>query len=385
MYLFIKGILKSLDQFIDSMISGLDIDYQILDLSDEPKVTSNIASLDREITPDSVIISFNNVGLGIHIDGQNYWAAKKVTFYNILVDHPLYYKNEIESFSFPGLFYVCIDQSHADFLKAVFPERRDSFLFLPHGGTCLNKSLCQDKPTDILYIGSVPPPSDLNERKNDELVDSFYTYAENYLKQEKYPQFYKAVIDYIKALSLPLEREYIFLFMKLFVHYATCQTSLRRINLVKSLCDNGFHVTVYGHGIWTDLSQEYPPEIFDYKGFISPEKCVEEISRSKITLNDSPFFLYGAHERIFNGMYNGSVVLTNTSAYVESRFSDMENILLWNGTDVSEAIDKISLVLSDDDYRLSLASRAYKKLDHDTWSDRANYLFSHAKRLKGET
>ncbi len=145
MIIFIKGKLDTLNLFIDEMIKGFE-DAKILDFRDPERFADDLIRLDPFINEDTQVISFNNVGAQFRLGGRSYWESKGAAFYNILVDHPIYYLEEISANFYPKMHTVLIDRGHEAFLRDVFPalSRAGLLHFLPHGGTELLPQIPKD-------------------------------------------------------------------------------------------------------------------------------------------------------------------------------------------------------------------------------------------------
>lgn len=382
MVIFFKGRLKSLDQFVDAMISEFSEDYIVIDLN----YLEMINEYDSLIDSNSVVITFNNIGLGLteDISSENYWERKGVTFFNILVDHPFYFRKEIEIYKFEKLYYVCIDLGNTKYLQNMYPNRSNSFLFIPHGGTLAEHGIVHNRTIDILYVGSCGEICDIDGLRKNKDIDFIFSFFDEYYRNNSGAESFFAVKSLFDNLGMPDNKETFVSIEELAIIYEQYETSQRRIRLITYLAELGFDITVCGGGIWEKCFSEKHFDNVDFRGFISPEECVELISTAKILVNDSPFFSYGSHERVFNGMLNKTVVLTNESEYLKTRYIDGRDILYWDGWNVDEAAEKIAAILADDEYRQSLVESAFAKTTNDTWSDRAYELIQFAKQLRGE-
>lgn len=377
MVIFLKGMLPTLDQFIDEMASGIKEEHIIIDIRN----INELSKFETKINSSTIVITFNNVGLSIYADSSTttYWEACNVTLFNVLVDHPYYYTKEIEKHSFDKLYYVCIDRNHVRFLRSIYPDRAANFLFLPHGGTNLCLLSPEKKDIEILYVGSCNSCINPKELADDELTLYIFEFYEKYYKSKKAESF-TSTDSLLKASGLPQDKEMITSLEGIAITYEKYLTSVRRIGLITALASEGFTITVYGSGIWDELKQSGQYPTLDYRGHIAPEECVRLIAKSKILINDSPYFMQGAHERIFNGMLNKTVIFTNESEYLQERFSDGKDILFWNGHNIDDAVSKIAEALSDADYLNSIAESAFAKVTHDTWADRAMTLIDYANK-----
>ena len=102
------------------------------------------------------------------------------------------------------------------------------------------------------------------------------------------------------------------------------------------------------------------------------------MARSRIVLNCTNKFPDGAHERIWYGMAEGAVVLTDASHYLERDFVHGRDILfLPRDGDLTEITQEVTALVSDP-LRLSRmvnASRPVYAANH-TWRSRLETLFA---------
>jgi len=364
--ILLKGDLMSLNCFIDNIATSFGEEACVINFSDRLSFVDVINRLDSEINEDTIVITFNNVGLGLLNKGENYWIKKQVQLINILVDHPGYYLDIISTHLAENLYYVCIDYYHTLFLQNIFSEFKDNFLFMPHGGIKIYQNEDKERYIDILYVGNCGEP------RNNEMLKGLPKFVEiisNYYETNDYPEAYKALNYYANEMRIELPKNLIKTLIPYVLEVESNITAKRRIVLIEELCKSGYKVTVAGEGVWQQIAKKYPNNL-SWLGMLTPEECVERISQTKILINDSPFFSYGAHERIFNGMLNGAVVLTNPSAYLEQRFKEWRDILYWDGRNTDEAIRVIGDVLSDEEFRKCIVNSAVIKAQYDSWGER---------------
>lgn len=385
MIILIKGQLASLDYFIDSMSKGRD-DVKILDTGNEEECSRNLLEWDSGIGEDTLVITFNNIGLmiGKKDNGGTYWERKNVRIYNILVDHPVHY---YKSFAFlhGRVRYWLVDRHHTDFVNECY--NYPDVGFFPHGGTYLGEEAV-NKDIDILYVGVSNPNicdivefGDLNSIVQDvkEFQDTCYRM---YCEDER-AQSMDVVRRYFKEKGISLDQAYE-LYINLAVHFAVERRVIReeRQGIIAELANRGHNVEIHGGG-WESLVEKYPENI-KLGEFLTCEECIERTKRAKILLNIHQRFTDGGHERIFNAMLNGTVCVTNRSRYLEQRFEDMKDIIYIEHSDMDSTIHKIEKVLSDEVLYRSITENARKKVyDKDTWQKRLELLESEFEAEKG--
>lgn len=112
----------------------------------------------ENIREKAVLITFNFIGLSgesqFMVEGTDgketsvwdYYGIKKVC---IMVDHPLYYRDQLEMINDCMLY--CIDRQHVDFIRRYYPGKKVDFL--PLAGTSLGE--CGQKGILMYFCGKL--------------------------------------------------------------------------------------------------------------------------------------------------------------------------------------------------------------------------------------
>lgn len=368
MVILIKGKLETLDYFIDAMAKDHD-EVVVFDINNPEETLLPIVD---KIDKDTLVVTFNNLGTSFDI-----WKSRGAKIVNIMVDHPAFYIPVISRDYYTGYYGACIDRYHADYLKELFPTVENSFLFLPHGG--MDKGgMNYDKDIDILYAGSFLNDEDINflPLPFEHNSEQFYRFLLEYYKSDSSKEPQDVVKAYMQHYGYTFKiEEYLVMVEYTLKTVGLAFQAIRRKRLVEELAMVGMNIHICGGDGWKELADKYSDNI-TFHGKLSPAECLEMICRSKVLLNDHPNFAAGSHERVFNGMLNGAVVLSNYSEYLADRFTDAEDILFWDGMNYIEALDKVKTVLQDDLFRTRIMQNAYAKAKNDTWSSRLSEITS---------
>ncbi len=374
MVIFLKGVLSVLDYFIDHMAEGME-DACVLDIS-ESTFGQKLSELDAQIDGTTDVIMFNNVGLNLGIvrNGveENYWEFKGVRLHNIYVDAPIWYKNEL-AYNLKCMQVITVDRYHRDFLRKYFPTCA-SAEFIPHGGVRLSDAEqipYAQRPIDVLYVGTRRDPS-ANQLyaslspANKEIFDGIrgILMKHPHMTPEQVFEMYMEELGAAPTQNAALEFLYIL--------YAEALDDVRSFYqgwVIETLAAAGIPIEIYGGGNWEEIAQRYPDKIHVH-AMITPEECIKNMCRSKITLNILPWFKYGAHERIYNAMLNGSVCVSDTSEYLEKKFNNGEDIILYELNQPENLVERVQKVLQNSDYAESILENQKKKTAHSTWADR---------------
>ncbi len=330
---------------------------------------------------------------------KNLWDEYHIAVYNMVVDHPLYYHKYL------GLrperyVQISIDKNHIQYMKRFFPEvnassafsaknksicHDDDYYFLPLGGTGINIH------REVYQAGRYIP---IRKRPIDVIFTGNYTSIERfdaYLAQMDYDSkmFFKELLK--ESIKNPNELIEHLVEQKLIKeNVAFSQTELKnlmpnlmyvdlsvrfyyRAKTIMQLADSGIKVHTYGAG-WKQLECMHPENIIA-AGNVDSQTCLDKISQSKISVNVMPWFKNGAHDRIFNSMLNGAVVLSDTSKYLKECFIDKSELFFFELQDIENVGDIVREALSDLDRLQEIADRAYDIcIEKHTWKERCHIL-----------
>lgn len=382
--LFTKGI-ETLWFFSEQMgktfeLLGYDVFY-----FDQCKEYRSLSDLIWFCEPGvTAAISFNYDGCAgeeyfIDSQGISFFDAREVVFINIVVDHPFYYHKFVPYLP-KDYTQISIDREHEAYLKHFFPNIKRG-PFMPLGGTSLweKNSLpgWEKRPVDIVFTGNYNPPSMFEEaitRNGPEYTKFYYDIIDD-LIEHPWKSMDKTIIEHLNRDVEDVSEEGIketmpnMIFIDLYVrHYF-------RGEVVKTLVDSGLKVYCFG-AAWDCLPCEHPENIIN-GNVLDSLGCLQQISRSKISLNVMPWFKDGAHDRVFNSMLNGAVCASDSSKYMDEILKDGKDYVRYDLARLNELPGKITDVLEDREKWESIASCGYNRAaKRHTWADRARFLHS---------
>ncbi len=145
-----------------------------------------------------------------------------------------------------------------------------------------------------------------------------------------------------------------------------------RVDLVRSIKKHPVHI--FGrnnlHKGWDHyLKGQENVHIHPSVNFI---ESIELMRQSKIVLNGAPQFRHGLHDRIFNGLGSGALVLTDDNPIMKNHFIDGEDLLLYRQGECGGIDDKIAPYLENANLRNEIVMSGREKvLKSHTWDHRA--------------
>lgn len=329
-------------------------------------------------------VSFNFDGCSgeeyfIDSEGISFFDAREVLFINIVVDHPFYYHKFVPYLP-KKYMQISIDREHEAYLQHFFPEIRRG-PFMPLGGTSLWKKETlpgwEERPVDIVFTGNYNPPSMFEKaitRNGPEYTEFYYDIIHDLIDHPS-ESMDKVIIEHLRRdvedVTEPGIKDAMpnMIFIDLYVrHYFRGQ-------VVKTLVDSGLKVYCFGAG-WDCLECEHPENIVN-GNVLDSLGCLQQISRSKISLNVMPWFKDGAHDRVFNSMLNGAVCASDGSKYMDEILTDGKDYIKYDLARLDELPDRIRDVLKNRETWEHIVKSGYNRaLKGHTWADRARFLHS---------
>ena len=261
----------------------------------------------------------------------------------------------------------------------------DNDYFLPLGGTGINihREVYQTgryipihkRPIDVIFTGNYTPIEKFDAYLAQMDYDSKMFFKQLLKESIKNPD--ELIEDLVEQKLIQEDVSFSQTELKnLMPNLMYIDLSVRfyyRAKIIMQLADNGVKVHTYGAG-WKQLECAHPENIIT-AGNVDSQTCLDKISQSKISINVMPWFKDGAHDRIFNSMLNGAVVLSDTSKYLKECFVDKFDLFFFELQQISNIGDIVKAALSDLDRLQEMADRAYDIcIEKHTWKKRCDVL-----------
>ncbi len=323
----------------------------------------------------AAVFDFNsNLPQALMDDGRYYLDCFHAPFFQILLDHPLYFHSALKE-KLKEEYVCCIDEGHAEYVKKYYPHVKEACLM----------------PIPGIYNGDFENLPPFEERKMDIFLPATYERPEKYEWEiaQAIPDIQDGIWDVIgqmkkdpgismeKALENMLvhqEMDCLDRNGKATVFHAHFLADMYinayyREKAVKELLKNGVRLHVCGQG-WEQFEGEGKENLT-----VIPAVDFKEISglmqQSKIVLNIAYAFKNGCHDRVLSTMLAGAVSVTSRNPYMESHFD--ENEIVFYSMEELEKLPAILCGLQKEDERLKvLAQNGYKKAAQKyTWQARA--------------
>lgn len=375
------GVYDTLDIFsyeLEKSFCKMGYETYIYDVRETRKSLGGMAKFLKQ--PVDAVITFNNLGFNMELDpGKNIWDELRIPCINILMDHPFCYKKALDS-SPQNAVVLCTDRNHMKYIQRFYSNIAVTG-FLPHAGKIINDGAdikkIKERNTDVMYAGN------LSKSFADNIMPDWSKYTEFDAKEvcrmvyedviaNPYKTTEQGIEESLNRLGVKCNEEELcqiiadLHFVDLYI------VSYYREKVVEAVAKAGIELSLYGAG-WDICDWINMPNVH-YFGKISADDVVVKMRDAKIVLSTMTWFKDGTHDRVFNGMLQGAVTVTDESIYMREEFNDSE-LIMFKLNDIDYMVNRIKTVLSNPDDAQAIADNGYAKaLTKHSWEVRAREL-----------
>jgi len=279
-----------------------------------------------------------NIGKYLFYDGATPLYEKyKIPHYNWVIDNPLKLSLDLNS---SYIHYILIDKEFMDIDVINFINKP---IFLPLATSIASKGSSKVQ-TEVLFVGQI---KNINRIYNEikllpEELKSHIIYFIELVLSKLDSSFIKSFNGYVKQHKLTNDIE---LVKNIFKFSNTYIRALKRKKVISSIKD--IPLTIFGGIEDAELIKQRNLTIFQKSSY---RETLAAYSNSKISINVSPNFSYGCHDRILNSFIGGACCLTDRNPYIESFFRDDKDIVYFDYKHLDNLQDKIHILLSDNKF-----------------------------------
>lgn len=391
--IFTAGVYDTLDIFTHEMIPEFErLGYETFLLDSSDMINSLGKLYDFIKTPVKACITFNNLAFNTELTpGRNMWEDLGIPIINILMDHPFCHKKALDNAP-ENAIVLCPDLNHMRYLERFYPGI-STVGFLPHGGKLLDREPkpIRDRQIDIIYAGGISrkfayqmmpdfskypyDARDIADKAYDMMINDPSITTEAAIEAQV--REHGAVLTDDELCSLIEELHYVDLLI----------VSYYREKVVRSLAEAGCNIALYGTG-WEACEWIKDCPTLDYRGRVSANEIVELMHEAKIVLSTMTWFKDGTHDRVYNGMLAGALVLTDTSAYMKENYKyysviDFDEgkapgdsgLVMFELGEADRLPGLVKSLLSDYGRMQAIADNGRQRaMDSETWEARAREL-----------
>jgi hypothetical protein len=335
----------------------------------EPSAVQNLMKNDPEKC--DFAIGFNGIGLG-WVDGEvSKFDLLGIPYVCYMVDDPLAHKVLREAPK--NMLMTCVDRGHVNYMRKDFPQYRTEFL--PHAGCPPTQKVKElhERPIDILFSGTYIHLEDV-EAKWKAISDEVHWICKNiadYALKYEYlplPQAMDVILTSYNLNNSSAIKNLIFHMMPSVSSYIR---SKRRMALLRTLNDAQIPVHIYGNDweLATGIENHHKNKPLPFS------EILKRMADAKIVLNITSCFSEGTHERIFSGMLQSSLVLTDDNEYFRKEGWNNYCLQTYSWLNLEELPERIRHILSHIHDVQGMANKGKETAEEKhTWKSRAQSI-----------
>lgn len=309
-------------------------------------------------------------------DGTPYLEAFEVPFYNYLVDHPLYHHVGLKR-GFFDYSVICIDTCHRQYVKRHYPHIERVYT-LPLGAMQADmKRSWNQKRFELLFLGTYESENLLyqdladypKERQTEirSLIEAMEDDS-NLTQEAALEAYLKSRGENLSPMEFAVRLNQDYLADKYL-------RNRKRRQEVLAAAESGVPFTVIGHG-WEQVKELRRKNVTIRNG-VGFAASIQMMADAKLLLNTTPGFHGGLHDRVYSGMLNECVCLTERSHFAENILEDGRNILFYDSGSTAGLTECICRIHEHPDQMIEIAQNARKKaMQEYTWEQRTREIIN---------
>ncbi len=377
-YILLDGKIETLSFFSHKLADSLKmLGYTVYVYN-----MDSLSDLVKYIEPDhTILITFNCIGLSdepeITLNNTHIWQQYHVKAINILVDHPMYYHEQLMNrcgYSNPDIFLniICIDRYHLSYLNNYYSFIKNSS-FMPLAGS--SGSMPCEKTHKIIFTGNYTPASTFDKyiKRNGPEYEIFYRDIIDELLLDTNKTIEEVCIKHIKDnvcdasdadLSMLMSK---MIFIDLYVRFYI------REKVIRTIADSGLDIVLIGKGFEAIKCKKQT--ILHGTELLPTTFCLDETAKSLISVNIMPWFKDGSHDRILSSMLCNTLSFTDGSKWLSENFENKKDLVFYDNMNIDEIPYMLSDLLANPDILAEISENGHKKaLEHHTWHSRAKEI-----------
>lgn len=350
----------------------IDVEQRAFDVEEVKRV--------KNFHPD-VTCSFNSL---LRMSNEQYlWDFMGIPHLSIILDPVLYSLDYTHS---PLSLLSCVDRSDQAALQSM---GFTSSFFWPHAASPDIATAPEgDRPYEVVFIGSCYDYESLRADWQENLSASemkVLDHAIELFTGDRFISLSEALSQACAAAGPDFQPGTNL--MTLFFYLDYYERGKDRIGLVRSIRDA--HVHIFG-----DINSDLRSNILGWKDYLKDQPNVtihppvpfqetfEILKKSKISLNSSPFFRNGSHERVFNAIVCGALALSSESLYLRETLPEGSGLQFYQINGLEDVNGQVNAILKDEKSRCRQVRKGQEIIQkHHTWDCRAGELIKEASSL----
>ncbi|MGN0345691.1 MAG: glycosyltransferase [Lachnospiraceae bacterium] len=269
---------------------------------------------------------------------------------SLIVDAPYYHDLQLREHP-KNMHLICLDEDHVNYANAHYGQFQSVRMAYLAGPVAKHPMPYKERPISLLFTGTNHDCRQYREQLRHAthpiIMPLFDFIIENNISNPDVTTE-ESVIEFCRVHQVHYDEKTFHTFMtNVGITAELYLRSYYREKIIRILVNGGIDVTIAGDG-WEEVFPEKPDNLH-LLGSLDFEAATELSGQAKICLNVMPLFKAGLHDRILTGIQNGGLVLTDSSSYIDSHFTDGENIVLYDLHQLELLPELVNNILADDE------------------------------------
>lgn len=281
--------------------------------------------------------------------------------YNFIFDHPAGVR-ELIVCSPQNYYPLLLDRNYVTFATQYYGKYIRGCYHLPPTSMSIAKFVpTASRIYDISFIGSYS-----NYRDNIKMLFSLPTIVRHlvarflfYMKKTPSLPAEKAFMQALTYYNIEMTEQDFEEHLAHFYSFAITISYYYREKVIHTLLKSGINIHLFGDS-WNNAPFAKSSNCIIHSSCPASE-CAEIFQQSKISLNIMSGHKDGFTERIANALFNRSVVLTDTTTYLQENFHSYQDLILFNLSDLETLPTIVKELLSDSERLDKIAFNGYQK------------------------
>lgn len=327
--------------------------------------------VDREY---DLILDFNSLLPRMEMEDQSLLVNHlKGPFLDWIVDHPLFHHVALSA-DIKDSYAICLDETQKSYVENYYPNIKKTFM-LPLSGSESFVPVEKTKDVRVLFTGTFETPDNVAKLINQDepaRKECMWNLIEMRLADPNLPME-EAYRRYLKEKGIECSKKAFREEMNRMYAVDVYVRNYFRNKVIDELLNKRIPMRVIGHG-WEKLKhQNKDCVICEEPVFFN--LSFEKIAKEHILLNVAPIFHHGVHDRVFAGMANHTVVLTEENPYIKEHFQNGTELCTYHLLDKQSVAGIAEELLCNPVKRKEIEETAYVSYQQKhTWLERARFI-----------
>lgn len=301
------------------------------------------------------VIAWN--AMGIEIEKVRKIGKK---FCAIMGDHPIWHQERLQ-FADKDTIVWYGDWNDVDYVRKYYPNVGRVEFGETSADYIEGEKTYPERKYDLVFVGGYNKPEEVYDQICHMYRGNVLEFVKDFIKElvENPHETYEAALAKTWE-NYGLENIEDEKFNEIASEFALVNRYIRayfRDKIIREIIEHDIVIHVSGNG-WNDFESEYKHNIvIEHSDWYTAAKM---LANAKISLNIMPWFKAGFHDRAIKSMMSGTLLLTDSSEYIEKKLQNMENVVIYQLDQLEALPEIIKYLLSHEEIAEKIAQMGYE-------------------------